>query len=464
VKRDEDNQRLHDIMKTVHQNFKETNTDKKGFDMTFFMRIALYAFFIGGILVLSGMVGHASASEPIVGSEPTVTITSYTVTPQVMMPNDQGTITITVKNTATTATQQQSIGSGSVSSNTPQESKQIDIDVFIQNIKLEGNGIKVLSNEFNQVGDLGPGQSTTITFAIQAPEKTGLYFPEVWIDTLGGRSTRYPIPVNVNTQVATQHQPIVIMESTLPDTVIPGDEFPVGLTLINQGQSAVTDISLMIGDAGPSIAPKLTNTLHVASLVPSEQHDLDMVFISDKKATSGVIKIPVLITFFGIDGMQQIQNSTIDVNLKGQAEMGILSIDTTPQRVTENVPFDLTVRIENTGTGEAKAVSATIDLPTQGTKEAFIGKITIGNDAPALFLLEPLRAGDYPYTLNVTYTDDTGIHIQTRQLNLHVSGGGGSGTFVLGVLGIGILAFCAYWFWYLPKKNGAKSFPWIKKD
>ena len=450
-------------MKTVHRNFKEISTDKKGFDIALVTRIALFAFFIIGILILSGMVGSASAtSEPIVGSEPTVTITSYTVTPQVMMPNDQGTITVTIKNTATTATQQQS--SGSVSSNTLQESKQIDINVFIENIKLEGNGIKVLSNEFDRVGDLGPGQSTTITFAIQAPEKTGMYFPEVWIDTQGGRSTRYPIPVNVNTQVATQHQPVVIMESTLPETVTPGDEFPVGLTFFNLGQSAVSDITVMIGNAGSSIAPKLTDTLHVGTLSPGEQSTLNTVFISDKKATSGVIKIPVTIKFSSIDGVQQSQNSTIDVNLKGVAEMGIVSIDSTPQRLTENIPFDLTVRIENTGTGDAKAVSATIDLPTQGTKEAFIGKITPGNDAPALFLLESLRAGNYPYTLNITYTDDTGIHTQNRQLNLHVSGGNGSGTVILGVLGIGILAFCAYWFWYLPKKNGAKSFPWIKKD
>ncbi|MGD1004689.1 MAG: S-layer protein [Methanoregulaceae archaeon] len=450
-------------MKTVHRNFKEISTDKKGFDIALVTRIALFAFFIIGILVLSGMVGPASAtSEPIVGNEPTVTITAYTVTPQVMMPNDQGTITVTIKNTATTATQQQS--SGSVSSNTLQESKQIDINVFIENIKLEGNGIKVLSNEFDRVGDLGPGQSTTITFAIQAPEKTGMYFPEVWIDTQGGRSTRYPIPVNVNTQVATQHQPVVIMESTLPETVTPGDEFPVGLTFFNLGQSAVSDITVMIGNAGSSIAPKLTDTLHVGALSPGEQSTLNTVFISDKKATSGVIKIPVTIKFSSIDGVQQSQNSTIDVNLKGVAEMGIVSIDSTPQRLTENIPFDLTVRIENTGTGDAKAVSATIDLPTQGTKEAFIGKITPGNDAPALFLLESLRAGNYPYTLNITYTDDTGIHTQNRQLNLHVSGGNGSGTVILGVLGIGILAFCAYWFWYLPKKNGAKSFPWIKKD
>ena len=65
----------------------------------------------------------------------------------------------------------------------------------------------------------------------------------------------------------------------------------------------------------------------------------------------------------------------IDVIMKGKAELGFVSLDTNPPRLTENGPFDLTVRIENTGSGEAKQLSAKIDLPAEGTREAFIGKI-----------------------------------------------------------------------------------------
>jgi hypothetical protein len=139
-------------------------------------------------------------------------------------------------------------------------------------------------------------------------------------------------------------------------------------------------------------------------------------------------------------------------------------VDTNPPRLTENTPFDLTIRIENTGTGEAKQVSATIDLPAEGTKEAFIGKIKPGNDAPALFLLEGAKAGTHPYTLTINYTDDMGTHTMTRDMNLRVAATDISGTIILVIVILGILGFVAYRYWYLPKKNGNGKFPWVKKN
>ena len=48
-------------------------------------------------------------------------------------------------------------------------SRPMDINVNIENVKLEGNGIKVLSSDFDRVGAIGPGQSIQFTFSIQAP-------------------------------------------------------------------------------------------------------------------------------------------------------------------------------------------------------------------------------------------------------------------------------------------------------
>ena len=127
---------------------------------------------------------------------PTVTITEYKVSPSVLLPDTLGTITITVKNTATSATLKENTGIVTSDAST---TKVTDINVNIENVKLEGNGITVLTNDFERVGEIGPGQSIPLTFSIQAPSKSGMYFPEVWIDTTGGTSTRYPIPVNVNT-------------------------------------------------------------------------------------------------------------------------------------------------------------------------------------------------------------------------------------------------------------------------
>ncbi|RPI36141.1 MAG: S-layer protein, partial [Methanoregulaceae archaeon] len=184
---------------------------------------------IAALLVVFGLM--LIFVPPVQADTPTVTITEYKVTPSVLMPDSQGTITVTIKNTASSASISER--TGALSSDTSGTTKTTDINVYIENVHLEENGIEVLTEDFDRIGDLGPGQSTTITFSIRSPEKSGMYFPEVWIDTSGGRSTRYPIPVNVNTASGIQKQAILIMESSLPASVNPGDEIPVTLTMKN---------------------------------------------------------------------------------------------------------------------------------------------------------------------------------------------------------------------------------------
>ena len=48
---------------------------------------------------------------PVTG-EPTVTISDYQVTPQVLMPGDLGTVTVTLKNTASSASITERTGPG----------------------------------------------------------------------------------------------------------------------------------------------------------------------------------------------------------------------------------------------------------------------------------------------------------------------------------------------------------------
>ncbi len=319
-----------------------------------------------------------------------------------------------------------------------------DINVNIENVKLEGNGIIVQSKDFQHVGEIGPGQSIQLTFSIKAPSNSGMYFPEVWIDTTGGRSTRYPVPVNVNTAVGIQRQAILIMGSTLTGSVNPGDEIPVTLTVSNAGQTLADDVTLRIDNVSGTVAPKNADLYHLGTIPAGGQKTVDLSLLSDKKSTSGLVRIPVLISYNAIDGIQQTQDTGIDVIMKGKAELGFVSVDTNPPRLTENTPFDLTVRIENTGSGEAKQLSAKIDLPAEGTREAFIGKIKPGNDAPAIFLLEGLKGGNYPYNLTVTYTDDMGAHTFSRPMNMRVPPADMSGTIILGLIVLVILGVIGY--------------------
>ena len=418
------------------------------------MKWKIFILLIIALIVATVMPASAA-------TEPTVTITEYRVNPSVLMPESFGTIAITIKNTATTSTIEENTG---VSSTTSGTIRTTDINVNIENIKLEGKGIIVLSKDFLQVGEIGPGQSIPITFSIQAPAASGMYYPEVWIDTTGGRSTRYPIPVNVNTAVGIQKQAILILGSSLTGSINPGDEIPATLTVKNAGQILADDVTLKISNVSTNLAPKNTDTYHIGSLTAGEEKSVNLILLSDKRANPGLNRIPVTISYTTIDGTPLTQATSIDVMMKGKAELGFVSVDTNPTRLTAGTPFDLTIRIENTGTGEAKQVSATVDLPAEGNREAFIGKIKPGNDAPAIFLLEGMKGGNYPYNLAITYTDDMGVHTMTRQMNIRVSPADNSGTIILGLIVIGVLAFLAYRYWYLPKVKGDGKFPWDKKN
>ncbi len=409
------------------------------------------------IALMSAIVVPVSAE-----GAPTVTITDYKVTPSVLMPDSLGTITITIKNTAGSSTVTEK--SGQLSDATYAVIKTTDTNVNIENVKLEGYGIEVLSKAFDRVGEIGPGQSIPISFSIRAPSKSGMYYPEVWIDTTGGKSTRYPIPVNVNTAVGIQRQAILIMDTSLSGTANPGEEIPVTLTLRNAGQTLADDVTIKLENTSAVVAPKNSDLYHLGAISGGGQQTVQLILLSDKKANAGLVRIPVTISYSAIDGVFQTQKTGIDLMMKGKAELGFVSVDTNPPRLTENTPFDLTIRIENTGTGEAKQVSAKIDLPAEGNKEAFIGKIKPGNDAPAVYLLEGAKAGNHPYNLTITYTDDMGVHTMIRQMNIRVPAADNSGNLILGLIILAILGFVAYRYWYLPKKNGDGTHPWVKKN
>ncbi len=415
------------------------------------------------ILLIAVILAVFGAVAPVVAVDgPTVAITNYQVSPAVLMPDTLGTVTITLKNTATSSSLSQK--TGDMSTSLAATVRTTDINVNIQNVHLEGNGIDVLTQDFGRVGDIGPGQSIPVTFSIRAPSKSGMYYPQVWVDTSGGTSTRYPIPVNVNTAVGIQKQAILIVGSSLTGSVNPGDEIPATLTVSNAGQILADGVTLKVSNLSMDIAPKNTDTYHIGGLGAGEQKTIDIVLLSDKQANPGLNRIPVTIRYATIDGNPVTLDTNIDVMMKGKAELGFVSVDTNPPRLSEGTAFDLTVRIENTGTGEAKKVSAKVDLPAEGTKEAFIGKIKPGNDAPAIFLLEGLKGGNYPYNLTVSYTDDMGDHTLVRQMNLRVPPTDGTGNLIFGLIVLGILGFLVYRYWYVPRKNGTGTFPWERKS
>jgi hypothetical protein len=318
---------------------------------------------------------------------------------------------------------------------------------------MQGKGIEVISGGYNRVGELGPGKSMPISFLIQAPAQTGVYFPEVWIRVSEAKSLKYPIPVNVNSEVLIQKKPQVSIEKLLPVSVVPGNDFNATVVLENTGQLSASNLEITVNSSTPSITSKTPSTFHIVKLGPGERTSLAMEFSTDKKSPLGLRPVNLILEYQEPDGSYQRQVETLGINVKGKAQLDISQITTDPARIRKGEQFTLIVRIENTGTDDAKSVDSKIDIPVPGTKEAFVGKIEPGNDAPAPFNLQADRSGDIPYRLTIDYEDDYGSGQLQRELRLNVY----DSTNVPAIIGVLILIILAgigaYWYFVYRKKG-----------
>ena len=378
-------------------------------------------------------------------------VSNYTVTPAVLMPGDEGTITVVLTSTASAAT-----GSGlnvRVDAGGVNTTQEMPGNAYIENVLLNGKGLEVRTGSFQDIGEIGPGQSFPLTFQIRAPGEEGIYFPEVWVSVRGATGVKYPIPVNVNSAYALVKKPSLRVERTVPASVDPGDSFNVTLTLHNDGQASASEVSVGINATSDSITPKSAENYYIPELRPGEEAVLNLSFETDTSAPLGLEPVVVTIDYRSADLAAFRQVATIGIPIVGRAEMSVASIRTEPSRVTAGTPVDLTIRIENTGTADATSVRATIEgLALPGTKEAFLGTIEPGNDGPAVFSLQAGQEGDYPYTLTIQYTDDYGAHTTEQALNLVVAESNSVPTLVIAAVVL-VVVIAAAFYWYRRRKE-----------
>jgi hypothetical protein len=401
---------------------------------------------LAGILIC--ILAYPASAEAT--GAPTVFIENFTITPPVLAPGMQGTITITLANTASTASATESTIQNEVSGTTTTTTTK-DIPILVESVYLYGKGVEVLEGNFQHVGALGPGQSLKLTFLIRAPSHEGMYFPEVWIRIPDGTSVQYPIPVNVNSKDQVLRAPMIVVGKSLPDIVNPGTSFVVMLDLKNAGTLRANQITLSMKTSTTSIGVKGPTTLALSDLDGGASKPVELDFITDINAPLGLQQVNLQLNYLLPDGTTKEQTEQIQIPVKGKAEMSIASVTIDPNMPATGSTVNLIIRLENTGTDAAKSVIATIDLPMEGTHQAFIGKIKTDNDAPAIFTVTAGNPGDYAYNLTVNYSDEWGDHTLTRSLHLLVAPVDRTGLILLVLV---LAAGAAFYFLYWRRRGG----------
>ena len=168
-------------------------------------------FLIFLILFMVGISSAQAAEE----QKSSVMITEYHVNPEVFMPNDIGTITVTIKN---------------------MEAVQ---SVKITEVSMLEREINVLSDPYFTIGRLGPGESLNLSFTIKAGYTEGIYYPRILLEAENAENIRYQIPVRVYST------PLTIGVKDMPEEIIKGERAAIKLVVGNPRPNTVTGVKIV---------------------------------------------------------------------------------------------------------------------------------------------------------------------------------------------------------------------------
>ena len=196
-------------------------------------------------------------------ADPTVMVTDYTLEPEILLAGDEAVLIVTLSNTEITATQTNTDYVGGV----PIDQTTDTIAATLNNVWITSDGdgsysIKATEN-YEDIGDLSPGSSITLTFLIEAHHNisAGLYTPILNVDVDQFQDVAYPIPVRISSYSAT------ILPKDVPKKISSSGSTTITLTAVNNREVEVEDVTI-IADSNQSIAVSPIST-YIGTL-PSE--------------------------------------------------------------------------------------------------------------------------------------------------------------------------------------------------
>lgn len=266
-------------------------------------------------LFMAGISSAYAAEE----QKSSVMITGYQVSPEVLMRNDVGTVTVTVKNME------------SVKSINIKEARMLDRE------------IKVLSDSYFNIGRLGPGESLNLAFTIKAGYTDGIYYPKVLIEAEGAQSIRYLLQVKVDST------PLTVSVKDVPEDIFKGERARIELVVGNPRQNTVTGVK--IGTDAKEVIP---SEVFIGALSADESKVASFNFTPQ---TKGVYILNFKLEFKNGDN-QHSADLSVPLNVtesKKSAELILTGLEVESMPAAMNV-YKITGDINNAGLEEAKSV------------------------------------------------------------------------------------------------------------
>jgi hypothetical protein len=235
-----------------------------------------------------------------------------------------------------------------------------------------------------------------------------------------------------------------------PERISPKDKFDITFSVSNDGTGTAREVQVSAVTSGLPFVPVDAGTKNVKRLNPGESIRLSYVVQVKDKTEISSYSIPIEMDYKDENGENQSSISFAGVRVLGKAELTISDLKIEPQNPIEGDLVTVNMRIENSGTGEAKSVKVNLDAPFNGTRTAFLGKIKPDDDAPGIFTFYAEKGGDIPYSANIEFEDDLGVRTVTEPLNLYVRSPNKNGMAAPAIVTLPLIAVGVY---YLHRKK-----------
>ena len=212
---------------------------------------------------------------------------------------------------------------------------------------------------------------------------------------------------------------IIFAAQVLDEVVTPDSSFEVLLDIQNVGTGIARNLKLV--PQTPGFVMSDSNIVFIDELNPGAQSEQRIIFMASDSLEPGPQTLSFSISYKDENSNTYASDQSLGVDMKSSVDVDIASVTMSPQLVFAYDKFDLAVRVENLGQGEAKNIKVKVDSPhLTGQKTAYIGMLEEDEDAPAYFALTTGFAGDYTMNILVEYEDDLGSHLVEESVSLKV--------------------------------------------
>ncbi len=305
------------------------------------------------MFILTTLSFTGAASTEI---RPTLSL-DYSIEPEVFMPGDMGTITVTLENMAT----------GEIY--VEEDEETLDMNAYIASASLDGNGnLDILDKSYTDVGLLGPGDILKLTFNVKVNESaaTGVHFVDLII--VGGSNMydlNYRIPLKVD------DRNVKIIMSNFPSTMM-NEVSQVNIDVVNRRPNDVTSVIVTPYSEDVTFSP----SDHFVGSIPEGNKSTVTFTVNTMNSEEGYSNVSFSVSYFNGDNIHTSDTAAKEVRVIKQSPLVFTGIETEIKGNKYTISGDL----NNFGITDAKNVMISVDdiegiQPLQPYANYFIGTL-----------------------------------------------------------------------------------------